>query len=311
MTIQLYSALRPLVLLLLFLTLQQAASVAQEITPSSSQDDVYDQCPTVLNGNQEAKDKNKDKDKDKDKAQKIDEITAVPNRPTFSTTAESVQRGALEVEYGGELAAGHQNINGLIKFGLLKNLELRFVNNPFERDAGRGGLGDSGAGFKYRLISQTGPLPTFSILYTAAIPTSIGSPGIGAMGHSVDLLASKDFGKHHFDLNEGVHLLGRSRASGYDRSYFTAFDYSHPLPGKWSWAAELAGFSRANAITPATMTLLLAAGYNVSSRLVLDVGEYNGVYGNLPRLTFFTGVTYSIADLYRRRHAASPINQRP
>lgn len=25
---------------------------------------------------------------------------------------------------------GHQNINGLVKFGLFKNLELRFANNP-------------------------------------------------------------------------------------------------------------------------------------------------------------------------------------
>ena len=68
--------------------------------------------------------------------QSTDEITAVPNRPTFSTTAEAVQRGVLEVEYGLEAADGHQNINGLIKFGIFKNLELRFANNPFERDAG-------------------------------------------------------------------------------------------------------------------------------------------------------------------------------
>src|SRR5262245_808768 len=41
-----------------------------------------------------------------------DQISAVPNRPTFSTTAESVQPGVFEVEYGFELADGHQNING-------------------------------------------------------------------------------------------------------------------------------------------------------------------------------------------------------
>jgi len=238
-----------------------------------------------------------------DQTESTPEITAVPNRPTFSTTAEAVQRGVLEVEYGTELADGHQNINGLIKFGIFKNLELRFANNPFERDDGSAGLGDSGAGFKYRIISQKGALPTFSVLYTASLSTSTGTPGIGAMGHGVDLLVSKDFGKHHFDFNEGVRFLGRPGTGGFDRNYFTAFDYSHPLPGKWGYAVEVAGFSRANAVTPATMTVLLAATCNVSSRLVLDGGEYTAAYGNLPRVTFFVGVTYAIADLYRSRHS--------
>ena len=65
-----------------------------------------------------------------------DQIAAVPNRPTFSTTAESVQPGVFEIEYGMEAAEGHQNINGLLKLGMTKNLELRFGNNLIERDAG-------------------------------------------------------------------------------------------------------------------------------------------------------------------------------
>ena len=245
---------------------------------------------------------------DQDQNQSANEITAVPNRPTFSTTAETVQRGILEVEYGMEAADGHQNINGLIKWGVFKNLELRFGNNPFVRDGGVGGFGDSGAGFKYRIISQEGALPTFSILYTASFPTSTGAPGIGAMGHGVDVLLSKDFGKHHFDFNEGVRFFGRPGADGYDRAYFTAFDYAHPLPRKWGWAAEIAGFSRANRTTPASLALLLAATYNVSPRLVLDVGEYTAVYGDLPRVTFFAGVTYSIADLYHLHRSSRTVN---
>ena len=225
----------------------------------------------------------------------------MPNRPTFSTTAESVQRGVLEVEYGMEAADGHQNINGLIKFGIFKNLELRFANNPFERDGGVSGLGDSGAGFKYRIISQKGMLPTFSILYTASFPTSTGTPGIGAMGHGVDVLVSKDFGKHHFDFNEGVRLLGRPGIGGYDRNYFTAFDYAHPLPRKWGYAAEIAGFSRANAATPASMVVLLAATYNVKS--AADSGYWrihSGVWGLSARHIFCRG------DLFDCRFLSCP-----
>src|SRR5690348_7381646 len=130
-------------------------------------------------------------------------ITAVPNRPTISTTAESVQTGVFEVEYGTEAASGHQNVNGLLKFGILKNLELRFGNVPFERDSSIAGTGDSSAGFKYRFAEQHGTLPTFSLLYTALLPTA--GKGLSNTGyeHSVAVLLSKDFGKHHFDFNEG------------------------------------------------------------------------------------------------------------
>src|SRR3989442_15189449 len=78
--------------------------------------------------------------------QSADEITAVPNRPTFASTAEMVQPGAFEIEYGFEAAKGHQNINGLLKWGAIKNLELWLLNKPTERDAGTAGVGEFGAG---------------------------------------------------------------------------------------------------------------------------------------------------------------------
>jgi hypothetical protein len=230
-----------------------------------------------------------------------DQISAVPNRPTFSTTAESVQPGVFEVEYGFELGEGHQNINGLLKFGATKNLELRFANNLVERDSGVSGFGDSGAGFKYKIFRQQSWRPTFSVLYGAAIPTATKGVGVGAVGHSAGILASKDFGPHHFDFNETVEWVGRPGAGGFDRNYFSALAYSHGIRGKWGMTAEIAGFSRTNPANPATMTLLGAAVYNASSRLILDTGTYAAAYGQLPRVTFFAGVTYSIADLYHRR----------
>src|SRR5215467_5247601 len=229
-----------------------------------------------------------------------DQISAVPNRPTFSTTAESVQAGVFEVEYGFELADGHQNINGLLKFGATKNLELRFANDPIERDAGVAGMGDSGAGFKYRIFGEKGSRPTLAALYTATLPTATAGVGVGAIGHSAGVLLSKDFGQHHLDFNETVQWVGRPGGSGFDRNYFTALAYSHPVRGKLGITAEIAGSSWTNRANPATMTLLGAAIYNVSPRFIVDSGMYVAVYGQLPRVTVFSGITYSIADLYHR-----------
>ena len=231
----------------------------------------------------------------------IVEITAVPNRPTFASTAEMVQPGVFEIEYGFEAAKGHQNINGLLKWGAVKNLELWFLNNPIERDSGTAGLGDSGAGFKYKLFPQKNARPTLAVLYVATLPTARPEFGVGATAHLAQVLVSKDFGKHHFDLNEGVQFVGRPLSSGFDRTYFTALSYFRPLRGKWGYTGEIAGFSRRNATTPATMTLLNAATYNLSPRLVLDGGAYVAAYGQLPRVTVFAGVTYSVANLYHLR----------
>jgi hypothetical protein len=234
------------------------------------------------------------------------EIDAVPNRPTIASTAEVVQPGVLELEYGFEGGDGHQNINGLVKFGLTKWLEVRVANNPILRDGGVFGTGDSGAGFKLRFFSQNEKWrPTFTLLYEANFPTASHNLGTQAYGHAVQLLVSKDFGKHHFDWNEGIQLLGRpsSLPQGYDRGYFSALSWSHPLRGKWAITAELAGTSKINDANPGQMTILFAPTYNVSSRLVLDAGAYVAAYGNLPRVTAFFGVTYSIADLYRHKES--------
>lgn len=229
-------------------------------------------------------------------------ITAAPNRPTFSTTAETVQTGVFEIEYGFEAAAGHQNINGLLKFGLVKNLELRFANNPFERDAGSSALGDSAVGLKYRLFRERGVLPTFSILYGATLPTAGDNLGADGLGHAAGALLSKDFGKHHVDFNEIAEWRSRSHAGGFDRDYFTALAYSRALTNRLGITAEVSGFSRVNSVTPSTLIILPALTYSFSSRLVLDAGSYFAARGELPRVTFFAGVTYSVADLYRLLH---------
>ena len=233
-----------------------------------------------------------------DRTPNAEVLTAVPNRPTFATTAEMVKPGVFEIEYGFEAAKGHQNINGLLKWGAVKNLELWFLHNPITRDAGVGGLGDCGAGLKYKFFAQAKKRPTLGILYIATLPTASHGLGGGATAHLAQILASKDFGKHHFDLNEGVQFVGRPQRAGFDRRYFTALAYSLLIKGKWGYTGEIAGYSRQNATTEATMTLLNAATYNMTPRLVLDAGAYFAAYGQLPRLTVFAGVTYSVANLY-------------
>jgi hypothetical protein len=237
-------------------------------------------------------------------AQSTGDIEAVPNRPTFSNTGETVQNGVFEVEYGLELADGHQNINGLLKFGLLKNLEVRFANIPITRDDQVASFGDSAAGFKFKFVEEKRKLPTLAFLYALIIPTATGDSGIHGAGHSAGLLVSKDFGGNHLDFNESIQWLPRPAEDGFDHNYFTAIAYSRVLKGKLGFDEEVAGFSRTNVTTGAILTILQSLTYSVSPRFVFDAGFYIAAMGDLPRATFFAGITYSVGDLYHRHRTA-------
>ncbi len=251
--------------------------------------------------------------------QDVTDIEAVPDRPTFSNTPDTISKGVFEIEYGLDLAHGYQDINGLIKFGLFKDLEIRFGeyplvhdigttgsgdtgrfgDNPIVPDTGSAGFGDSGAGIKYRFLKQKGLLPAVSVLYTLSIPTAMSELESGAVGHSVALLVGKDFGKHRLDFNESIQWVGRPGAGGFDRNYFTALSYSHPLTARLGFSEEVAGYSRTNADVGAALTVLQTLNLAVSPRLVFDGGCYFTVMGDLPQVVFFTGVTYAVGDLYR------------
>jgi hypothetical protein len=230
-----------------------------------------------------------------------DELIAVPNRPTVSTPAQPVQPGVLETEWGVDAASSHQDINGLLKFGVSKNLELRFINNPITADSGNSGTGDTGVGFKYRLTRDSGYKPSISLMYMAKLPTAGSLMGSGEVDHSFTLLASKDFGKHHFDYNLIANLLGRPHG-GFDRSYLNALAWSHPVRGKLGATAELSGTTSPDAVTPAAAQVLASATYAPKPRLIFDIGMSAHITGEIPHAMFIAGLTYSIADFYHRPH---------
>src|SRR6476661_2642175 len=98
------------------------------------------------------------------------EMVAVPNRPTVSTTAQPVQAGVLETEWGVDAASSHQDVNDLFKFGLTSNFEFRLANTPMIADSGTHGLGDTAVGFKYRLTRDSDHLPSISLMYMLKAP---------------------------------------------------------------------------------------------------------------------------------------------
>jgi len=229
-----------------------------------------------------------------------DPIIANPNRPTVTDPADITQFGVAEIEYGLTVAKSNQSVDGLLKFAFAKNLELRIPTNTFIHDADQNvsSVGDTGVGVQWRIFHQTKKMPTFAVSYLAIIPTGPDLPGSGEFAHEIKGLVSKDFGKWHVDTNLGYIFLGRPGASGFDHVFVPTLSASHPLKGKWGATAEIWGITRQNATTDGSTSFLVAATYQMRPRLVFDSGMNFGLRGDISRVAFFVGVTYSIFDLY-------------
>ena len=232
------------------------------------------------------------------------DLTATPNRPTVTNTAETTQLGVLEIEFGVRCAAKLQDLDGLLKFGLLRDVELDWSGNPWQHDAvvHYVGVSDNNVGFRWRFLHQGIRKPTVTIQYSAKLPSAGSVEGSGETDHSIILLASKDLPKSfHIDANLGYALLGRPRG-GFDHSWLPTGTLSYSLTDNWALSLEFSGATRPNAVTPGVTQNLWAVSYRLRPRLVLDSAVQFRITGNVPQVVYLGGLTYSIADFYHHRH---------
>ena len=123
----------------------------------------------------------------------------------------------------------------------------------------------------------------------------------GEVDHIVTLLAGKDVSaRFHVDANLGYALLGRP-GGGFNHNWLPTGTLTDSLTPKWQLAMEFSGATRANVRTPAVTQNLWAVSYTLRPRLVLDSAVEFRVTGNVPRVIYLGGFTYSIADLYHHR----------
>lgn len=240
-----------------------------------------------------------------------DGIVANPNRPTVANPADITQYGVLEVEYGydhvmGPLGERDNNLVGLFKFAATCNFEIRWNTNTLLRQTISGttqtGFGDHSLGFQYRFAHQEKFKPSMSIAYALEFPTASVSKGLGTgkYDHQIQFLASKDVHDVHFDFNTSYFFFGRPAGGGTDQNTEMNLTFSHALYKKLGLQGELYGDFRFNNGTPGYADGLWALTWTVKPRLVLDWGIDHGLTSTAPfHRTYFVGVTYSIADIYK------------
>jgi hypothetical protein len=252
-----------------------------------------------------------------------DQMAANPNRPTVANPADITQYGVLEVEWGYDHLWPARDLTqtstgGLLKFGLLCDVELRWNTTPYLSQADPTGThrtyGDNWLGPQVRFYRQTAHVPSMAVSYALKIPSADTTYGLGSgrVDHALTFLASKDIGKFHADFNATELWIGRAGASGFDRNQQMNLAVSHGLVGGLQIQGEWYGDTRLNATSPEFVSSLWALTYAVTPRFVIDSGYELGLTAGGPHRHVFAGLTYSIGNLYPGwRHRPIPPATRP
>lgn len=250
-----------------------------------------------------------------------DSIVANPNRPTVSNPAHVTQYGVIEVEYGfdqfwPEQGTRQSSLGGLLKFGLLCDIELRWTTTSFLSQTDATGthdtFGDNWLGTEIRIHRQTTHLPTMALSYGLKIPSASTADGLGSgrVDHSFTFGASQTLAHFNLDFNFTEFLIGSSGPTRFDENQQFALAFSRSIHRGLQFAGEFYGQTKLNEATPGFASSLWALTYTVLPRLVFDGGFEAGLTSGGPHRHAFFGVTYSITNLYpgwRRRHSASDL----
>ena len=239
-----------------------------------------------------------------------DNIQSNPNRPTVANPADITQYGVLELEYGwdhGWPATGQRftDAGGLLKFGLLCNIELRWTTTTFlsqtDPTSTQSGFGDNWIGPQILIYRQTRRVPSIAASYAVKIPSASLMKGLGSgrVDHQLTLLVSKDVLGIHFDFNASAFLVGRQGTTGLDHNAQFNLAFSHTLYKTLQVQGEFYGNTQLNPATPGFSSGLAALVWLITPRLEIDAGLDTGMSHFAPRRRIFAGFTYSFANLYR------------
>jgi Putative MetA-pathway of phenol degradation len=249
-----------------------------------------------------------------------DSMTANPNRPTVANPADITQYGVLELEYGWDRSwldesVQQTSVGGLLKFGILCDVEFRWNTTSFLSQTGLSGthqgLGDNWIGTQIRVYRQTRQVPTLAFGYATKIPSASAGDGLGTgqVDHAFTFLASKDIGRFHLDFNLTQFLVGRPLLSGFDMNRQLNLAFSHFLSSRLQLTGEFYGDTRLNQNSPSFASSLWALTYTVVPRLVIDSGFEAGLTAGGPHRHAFVGLTFAVANVYpgwRRRRSGHP-----
>jgi hypothetical protein len=234
----------------------------------------------------------------------IAEITSVmPYRPTVSNPADLPAPGWIEVEGGfNRLRPGdgsHEiSYPFQVKFALSPDFGMLVGGDAFISQTDVFGNQISGRGDTTLLFKHHWALgpetedddPMFGIEWGMKAPTARSGLRSGKRDFIINAIYSTQAGGHTIDLNLNATRLGAFEQGTSKTQWGWAAAVSRPLSDKWIVSAEIFGTARHG--SSLNHQALVALGYVISDRLVLDIGGTFGLNAAAPDQAFFCGLAF-------------------
>jgi hypothetical protein len=237
------------------------------------------------------------------------EPTATPYRPTISNPADLSVPGWLELELGGLHISGangadSDTIPWLLKYAFDENSGVLIGGNAFDRatvaDGRRiSGVGDTFVEWKQRFPIREGM--AFGFEAGVQVPSAPSAIGIGKPAYLVNGIYSVDLGGAHLDVNYGgaryTSITSGAKAFGASHWQSTwAAALSRPFTDRFGGAVEISGAAQQGA--GHSHQALAAVNYNLSRRVVFDIGVALGLDHAAHDRSVFAGGTFLLGKLH-------------
>lgn len=239
----------------------------------------------------------------------------VPARPTVSNPAEFQRPGVLQLEMGYDANLNardtfhfQQDVPMALRFAMSRRILVELdTDSPssFKDPVGSTttGLGDTQLGIQGVLLTENKSRPGFAVAYYIKLPSADQNKGLGSgrVDHNFVGLVSKTAGKTTVDFNAIYLLAGNTSDRHHSSSGQAAFAVTENLTRRFGVQGEVSGTSR-NDEQAGTMFGLGVVTYQLNKRTVLDTGLRFGLTPFAPKVGVVAGVTFGIANIYKRHH---------
>ena len=215
-----------------------------------------------------------------------------PERPSVATHAGTVASGYWELETGGE---SDRNADGthtfavptVVKIGVAPNAQLSLFVPALRATGVPLGMGDFGAGVKWRLVDGDGPLQRFAVLPAVKWPTG-GDRGTTTTDVGLLLIDSRTVGVVSLDINAGLTRHSGDGSSAPRTSTLWTVSSAFPAYGPVGWQLECFGLPGTHGAAGASPSVAILTGPTLGAwrSFSLDAGVIFPISGPQARAVY-------------------------
>ena len=225
-----------------------------------------------------------------------------PERPSVATHAGTVAPGYVEIETGVEADRNPDGTHALVvptvvKVGIAPRAQLSILAPVLRATGVPLGVGDVGAGVKWRLTDGGGPLARVAILPTVTWATG-GDRGTRTTAASLLLINSRTVGPVSLDLNAGLTRRGGDGTTAPRTATAWTVAGGMPVGGPVGWQLECFGYPGTHGPAGARPIVAILTGPTLGAwrALAFDTGVIVPLAGPQPR-AWYAGVVTNVGNL--------------